>query len=67
MFWQFVGFGLSRDLRFLCSLERRTVDNAGYFGAGQHPTSRSDADLYDCLMKEFPHWLRAARMLGVIQ
>ncbi|MFE1411906.1 VWA domain-containing protein [Streptomyces sp. NPDC058746] len=69
IFWQFVGFGLSRDLRFLRSLDtldRRTVDNAGHFAAGQRPTGRSDADLYDRLMKEFPDWLSAARMRGVI-
>ncbi|MFJ3960076.1 VWA domain-containing protein [Streptomyces sp. NPDC090036] len=70
IFWQFVGFGLSRDLRFLRSLDtldRRTVDNAGYFAAGQRPTGRSDADLYDRLMKEFPDWLKAARSCGVIR
>lgn len=70
IFWQFVGFGLSRDLRFLRSLDtlgHRTVDNAGYFGAGQHPRRRSDADLYDRLMKEFPDWLVTARAAGVIR
>ncbi|MGW3108569.1 VWA domain-containing protein [Streptomyces sp. NPDC001100] len=70
IFWQFVGFGLSRDLRFLRSLDTlgdRTIDNAGYFGAGQHPRRRSDADLYDRLMKEFPDWLVAARAAGVIR
>ncbi|MFE9481784.1 VWA domain-containing protein [Streptomyces spororaveus] len=70
IFWQFVGFGPSRDLRFLRSLDtldRRTVDNAGYFAAGPRPASRSDADLYDRLMKEFPDWLKAARAAGVIR
>ncbi|MFG2481415.1 VWA domain-containing protein [Streptomyces virginiae] len=70
IFWQFVGFGPSRDLRFLRSLDtldRRTVDNAGYFAAGQQPASRSDADLYDRLMKEFPDWLEAARAAGVLR
>ncbi|WP_030754890.1 MULTISPECIES: VWA domain-containing protein [unclassified Streptomyces] len=70
IFWQFVGFGPSRDLRFLRSLDtldRRTVDNAGYFAAGRQPASRSDADLYDRLMKEFPDWLQAARAAGVIR
>ncbi|CAL9305038.1 VWA domain-containing protein [Streptomyces sp. SudanB91_2054] len=70
IFWQFVGFGLSRDLRFLRSLDTlgdRTIDNAGYFGAGQHPRRRSDADLYDRLMKEFPDWLVTARAAGVIR
>lgn len=70
IFWQFVGFGSSRDLRFLRSLDtldRRTVDNAGYFAAGQQPAARSDADLYDRLMKEFPDWLKAARAAGVLR
>lgn len=70
IFWQFVGFGLSRDLRFLRSLDtlgQRTIDNAGYFGAGQNPRERADADLYDHLMKEFPDWLAAARTAGIIQ
>ncbi|MGW3322684.1 VWA domain-containing protein [Streptomyces virginiae] len=70
IFWQFVGFGPSRDLRFLRSLDtldRRTVDNAGYFAAGQQPAARSDADLYDRLMKEFPDWLKAARAAGVLR
>ncbi|MFF4443335.1 VWA domain-containing protein [Streptomyces sp. NPDC001502] len=70
VFWQFVGFGPSRDLRFLRSLDtldRRTVDNAGFFAAGRQPAARSDADLYDHLMKEFPDWLRAARAAGVIR
>ncbi|MFE8949041.1 VWA domain-containing protein [Streptomyces sp. NPDC007856] len=70
IFWQFVGFGLSKDLRFLRSLDNltgRTVDNAGYFGAGQNPAQRSEADLYDLLMKEFPSWLAAARTAGVLR
>uniref|UniRef100_A0AAU2JTA1 VWA domain-containing protein n=1 Tax=Streptomyces sp. NBC_00049 TaxID=2903617 RepID=A0AAU2JTA1_9ACTN len=70
IFWQFVGFGPGSNLRFLRSLDtldRRTVDNAGFFAAGQQPASRSDADLYDRLMKEYPDWLRAARALGIIR
>ncbi|WP_229909760.1 VWA domain-containing protein [Streptomyces flavofungini] len=70
IFWQFVGFGLSRDLRFLRSLDTldgRTVDSAGYFGAGQQPIKRADADLYARLMKEFPDWLTVARATGVIR
>ncbi|MEV7561425.1 VWA domain-containing protein [Streptomyces sp. NPDC089795] len=70
IFWQFVGFGPSRDLRFLRSLDtldRRTVDNAGFFAAGRQPAARSDADLYDHLMNEFPDWLEAARAAGVLR
>ncbi|MFJ7985653.1 VWA domain-containing protein [Streptomyces sp. NPDC096351] len=70
IFWQFVGFGLSQDLRFLRSLDtlgQRTIDNAGYFGAGQNPKRRSDADLYARLLKEFPDWLAAARAAGILR
>lgn len=69
IFWQFVGFGPSRNFRFLRSLDNldgRTVDNAGFFAAGQNPGERSEADLYDLLMKEFPSWLTVARAAGVI-
>jgi hypothetical protein len=70
IFWQFVGFGPSRNLRFLRSLDTltgRTVDNAGYFGAGKNPEQLSVAALYDLLMKEFPAWLTAARTAGVLR
>ncbi|MFE0047313.1 VWA domain-containing protein [Streptomyces albireticuli] len=69
IFWQFVGFGPSTDLRFLRSLDTltgRQLDNAGYFGAGTRPRGRSDAALYDRLLKEFPDWLRAARASGLV-
>ncbi|MFJ1703706.1 VWA domain-containing protein [Kitasatospora sp. NPDC088346] len=70
IFWQFVGFGHSRHLRFLRSLDTlggRTIDNAGYFGAGQNPRARSNPDVYDRLMKEFPDWIRLARAAGIVR
>ncbi|MFE9405978.1 VWA domain-containing protein [Streptomyces sp. NPDC006530] len=70
IFWQFVGFGPARHLRFLRSLDtldHRAVDNAGFFAAGQHPRTRSDAELYDLLMKEFPTWLLAAQSAGILR
>ncbi|WP_371502265.1 VWA domain-containing protein [Kitasatospora sp. NBC_00374] len=70
IFWQFVGFGHSRHLRFLRSLDTlggRTIDNAGYFGAGQNPLGRSNPDVYDRLMKEFPDWIRLARAAGIVR
>ncbi|WP_328914882.1 MULTISPECIES: VWA domain-containing protein [unclassified Streptomyces] len=70
IFWQFVGFGHPRGLSFLQGLDTlsgRHIDNAGFFAAGRDPRDRSDAELYDCLMGEFPTWLRAARAAGVIR
>ena len=68
LFWQFVGFGDpdENEFRFLHRLDdlavpdKRVVDNAGFFHAGRAPRSVSDAVLYDRLLGEFPHWLRAA-------
>ncbi|CAG6397881.1 VWA domain-containing protein [Streptomyces cocklensis] len=71
IFWQFVGFG-DDEFRFLRRLDdlpvpgRRVVDNAGFLAAGDAPRSLSDADLYDRLLKEFPHWLAAARAAGIV-
>jgi hypothetical protein len=72
IFWQFVGFG-DDDFRFLRKLDdlpvpgRRVVDNAGFFAAGDSPTSLSDADLYDRLLQEFPQWLADARAAGIVR
>jgi hypothetical protein len=70
IYWQFVGFGNPRGLRFLRTLDTlkdRALDNAGFFAAGKDPRERGDADLYDCLMAGFPAWLRAARAAGVVR
>lgn len=75
LFWQFVGFGDpgSRQFEFLRKLDelavpdKRILDNAGFFHAGQDPRRLSDADLYDRLVGEFPQWLRAARDAGVVR
>nr|WP_237405344.1 VWA domain-containing protein [Streptomyces sp. SN-593] len=70
IFWQFVGFGSPRGLRFLQGLDTlrgRTIDNAGFFAAGREPRKRDDAELYDLLMAEFPQWLVAARAARIIR
>ena len=71
IFWQFVGFG-DDEFRFLHKLDdlpvpaSRVVDNAGFFAAGSTPKSLSDSGLYDQLLQEFPTWLTAARMAGIL-
>ncbi|WP_433548128.1 VWA domain-containing protein [Streptomyces sp. CA-294286] len=75
LFWQFVGFGNTRSTQFdflrkldeLAVPQKRLVDNAGYFHAGENPSALSDADLYDQLLREFPSWLAAARAQGVLR
>jgi stress response protein SCP2 len=69
IFWQFVGFGNTRSLKFLRTLDTlkgRVIDNAGFFAAGGNPHDRPDADLYDALMADFPSWLKAAREARII-
>jgi vWA found in TerF C terminus len=72
LFWQFIGFGAD-EFRFLRRLDelpvpaRRVVDNAGFFSAGKDPRAKSDEQLYDELMAEFPLWLAAARSQGIVR
>ncbi|WP_078901432.1 VWA domain-containing protein [Actinacidiphila yeochonensis] len=69
VFWQFVGFGSAKRLRYLSSLEElsgRTTPNAGFFAAGDDPRRHPDAELYDALTARFPAWLAAARAAGVV-
>ncbi|MFD8959568.1 VWA domain-containing protein, partial [Streptomyces anulatus] len=75
LFWQFVGFGNTRSSQFdflrkldeLAVPARRTVDNAGYFHAGEDPRKVPDLELYDRLVAEFPLWLAAAREQGIVR
>lgn len=67
VFWQFVGFGRKFDfLRKLDTMRGRTVDNAGFFAAGDDPAAMAPDALYDLLMGEFPQWLAAARAARIL-
>lgn len=72
IFWQFIGFG-DDEFSYLKKLDelpvptKRVVDNAGFFAAGKDPQSIPDAQLYEALMAEFPHWLEAARQAGILR
>ncbi|OHV57217.1 toxic cation resistance protein [Pseudofrankia sp. BMG5.36] len=70
IFWQFVGFGKGRHLKFLQGLdtmEGRLVDNAGFLATGRAPGDLSAGELYDQLLAEFPIWLSAARAAGILR
>jgi hypothetical protein len=71
IFWQFIGFGRHEAhqfefLRGLSDLPGRTLDNAGFYATGNHPKQIADADLYDGILNEFPLWLEAAKVAGVL-
>lgn len=68
IFWQFVGIG-GRNygiLEKLDTLPGRVVDNCGFF-ALDDINSISEQDLYERLLSEFPLWLEATKLKGIIQ
>lgn len=66
-FWQFVGLGGHNYgiLEKLDDMAGRVVDNCNFF-AMDHLSDLSEEALYDCLMEEFPAWLKEARNKGII-
>ncbi|MEV6110506.1 VWA domain-containing protein [Streptomyces sp. NPDC051940] len=72
LFWQFVGFGQEQHFRFLRRMDelsvpqRRIVDNAGFFYAGDNPRKTKDRDLFDRLLSGYPQWLADARRAGIL-
>lgn len=62
IFWQFVGIGNSdfEVLEGLDNMTGRVVDNADFVHLDRIE-GVSDDELYDRLLNEFPHWLKAAK------
>jgi stress response protein SCP2 len=67
IFWQFVGIGGRQYgiLEKLDTMAGRIVDNCGFF-ALDDLHSISEQALYDRLLGEFPQWLEAARIKGIV-
>lgn len=68
IFWQFVGIG-GRNygiLEKLDTMDGRAVDNCGFF-ALDDLDSVSEQALYDRLLSEFPSWLKAAKLKGILR
>lgn len=67
VFVQFVGIG-KEDFPFLRKLDElsgRLIDNAGFMQVNDLDQIE-DAELYDRLLNEFPHWLTEAREKGIL-
>lgn len=60
-------FDFLRKLDDLAVPEKRAVDNAGFFHAGQDPREIPDDTLYDRPVGEFPRWPAAARARGIVR
>ena len=68
IFWQFVGLGRARYgvLERFDTLPGRRVDNVGFFAVDDIDRV-PDPELYDRVLSEFPAWLRAARLAGILR
>ena len=72
IFWKFVGFG-NDEFAFLKKLDdlavpqKRVIDNADFFPAGNNPKNIVPSELYDNLLNEFPDWLKQAKAQGIVQ
>jgi len=68
IFWQFVGLGRARYgvLERFDTLPGRRVDNVGFFAVDDIDRV-PDPELYDRVLSEFPAWLRAARVAGILR
>jgi stress response protein SCP2 len=68
IFWQFVGLGSAKFgiLEEFDTLTGRRVDNVGFFKV-KDIAQVADADLYDQLLGEFPQWIKAAGVAGILR
>ena len=68
IFFQFIGIGRSSFpfLEKLDTMDGRFIDNANFFPV-QDVKSMSDDDLYACLFKEFPQYVKEARTKNLIK
>ncbi len=68
IFWQFVGIGNSdfEVLEGLDNMTGRVVDNADFVHLDRIEEV-TDEELYDRLLNEFPHWLKAAKDKRILQ
>jgi hypothetical protein len=66
IFIQFVGIGPEQFpfLEKLDELPGRVIDNAGFMAINDIDTIK-DAELYDRLLNEFPHWIEQAKQQGI--
>ena len=67
IFWQFVGIGGGNYgvLESLDDMAGRVVDNCNFFSLDDL-NQVGEQELYDRLLNEFPQWLRAARVKGIL-
>jgi len=67
IFWQFVGLAGSSYgiLERLDTMSGRLVDNADFFHVDDLGKI-TDEQLYERLLNEFPSWLKAARLKGIL-
>lgn len=68
IFWQFVGIGHSdfEVLEGLDNMTGRVVDNADFVHLDRIEEV-TDEELYDRLLNEFPHWLKAAKEKRILR
>lgn len=68
IFWSFMGIGKGKFsfLEKLDELRGRCLDNASLLKAGK-PSSLTDNQLYDGIMKEYKTWVPAAKSRGLIR
>lgn len=67
IFWQFAGIGGSSygPLKELDTMKGRIVDNAGFFELDSIG-SKTEEEIYELLLSEFPIWLKAAKEKGIL-